>query len=99
MRHSGICGIPSLVCTAAFRYVCLAVKQPFVSLEEKIDKIVGRRLHAPNPLSTKTSRKADALAWQRALGGVRVPRGVYRFHTHEEADAWLWQMICRPRPS
>ena len=31
-----------------------------------------------------------------ATGGVRVPRGVHRFKTHEEADQWLWRMITRP---
>ena len=73
--------------------------RPLITVEEKLGKIVGRRLRAPNPLSVQASRKADAIAWRRALGGVRVPRGVYRFGTHEEADEWLWRMITRPRPS
>ena len=25
-----------------------------------------------------------------------MPRGVYRFHTHEEADAWTLKMLTRP---
>ena len=37
-----------------------------------------------------------AIAWRKALGGVRVPRGVHRFKTHEEAEQWLWRMIARP---
>jgi len=41
-------------------------------------------------------RKADSVSWQRAFGGVRVPRGVHRFKTHEDADRWLWRMIARP---
>jgi hypothetical protein len=73
--------------------------QPFITIEEKFGKVVGRRLQAPNPLSVRTSRKADAIAWRQALGGVHVPRGVYRFRTHEEADDWLWRMITRPRPN
>ena len=72
-------------------------KQPFVNLEEKIDKIVGRRLKAPDALSMRTSRKADSSAWRKAFGGVNVPRGVHRFRTHEEADDWLWRMIARPK--
>ncbi len=72
------------------------VKQPLVNLEEKIDKVVGRRLRAPDPLSVRTSNKADSVAWRKAFGGVKVPRGVHRFHTHEEANQWLWRMICRP---
>jgi hypothetical protein len=72
------------------------VKQPFINVEEKIDRFVGRRTGTPNGLSTATSNKADSIAWRKAFGGVRVPRGVYRFKTHEEADQWLWRMITRP---
>ena len=80
-------------------YSCLVVKQPFINVEERIDKVVGRRTKAPDALSIETSRKADAIAWRKSFGGLRVPRGVHRFHTHEEADEWLWRMIARPRPS
>jgi hypothetical protein len=73
------------------------VKQPSINVEEKIDRIVGRRTKTPDALSTATSTKADAIAWRKAFGGVRVPRGVYRFKTHEEADEWLWRMMARPK--
>jgi hypothetical protein len=72
------------------------VKQPFINVEEKIDRFVGRRTGQPDGLSTATSNKAESIAWRKAFGGVRVPRGVYRFKTHEEADEWLWRMITRP---
>jgi hypothetical protein len=74
------------------------LKEPFVNLDEKIDRFVGRRTKMPDGLSLMTSTKADAIAWRKAFGGVRVPRGVYRFKTHDEADQWLWQMITRPNP-
>jgi hypothetical protein len=77
-------------------YASAAVKQPFVNIEEKIDRFVGRRTQVADALSTKYSNKADAIAWRKAFGGIRVPRGVHRFKTHEEADQWLWRMICRP---
>jgi hypothetical protein len=80
-------------------YSGFAVKQPFISCEEEIDRLVGRRLRSPDGLVVETSRKADAIAWREAVGGVNVPRGVHRFRTHEEADEWLWRMIARPRPS
>jgi hypothetical protein len=73
------------------------VKQPLVNLEEKFDKVVGRRLKASDALSVRTSNKADSIAWRKAFGGVNVPRGVHRFRTHEEADDWLWRMISRPK--
>ena len=71
------------------------VKQPFVNVEEKIDRFVGRRTGTPDALSTAISRKADSIGWRRAFGGVRVPRGVHRFKTHEEANQWLYRMIAR----
>ena len=72
------------------------VTKPFINAEEKIDRLVGKRTKAPDGLSSATSRKTDSVAWQRSFGGMRVPRGVYRFKTHEEADLWLWRMITRP---
>jgi hypothetical protein len=38
-----------------------------------------------------------ARAWRRALNTPFVPRGVYRFETHEAADRWLWEMLTRHR--
>jgi hypothetical protein len=72
------------------------VSKALVNVEETITRIVGKRTQAPDALSTLTSRKADSVAWQRSLGGLRVPRGVHRFKTHEEAERWLWRMIARP---
>lgn len=71
--------------------------EPGINVEEKIDHAVGRRTKTPDPLSIKHSNKADSIAWRRAVGGVRIPRGVHRFQTHDEADKWLWEMITRPR--
>jgi hypothetical protein len=73
-----------------------AVKPPFINAEEKIDRTVGRRAKPADGLSTLTSHTAESIAWRRSFGGVRVPRGVHRFKTHEEADEWLWRMIARP---
>jgi hypothetical protein len=70
---------------------------PFINVEERIDRVVGRRRRMSDALSSASSRKVDAIAWQRALGGTGVPRGVHRFRTHKEADDWLWRMIARPK--
>lgn len=76
----------------------LGVIMKTVNVEEHFDRIVGRRT-PPDPLSVASSRRADAVAWRDAFGGIRVPRGVYRFPTHEEADEWLWKAISRPTPT
>ncbi len=72
------------------------VARPFINIDEKVDRTVGRRINAPDGLSTTSSRKSESIAWRNAFGGIRVPRGVYRFKTHDEADQWLWRMISRP---
>ncbi len=77
-------------------YAECIVKPPFINVEEPIERVVGRRTKQPNALSLTSHGKADAVAWRKAFGGLRVPRGVYRFRTHEEADAWLWRMMTRP---
>ncbi len=77
-------------------YAECIVKQPFINVEEHIERVVGRRTKTPDAWSLASSRKADAVAWRRAFGGLRVPRGVHRFRTHEEADEWLWRMMARP---
>ena len=87
--------LDSLALSSRAVYSKNAVKQPPINVEEKIDRLVGRRTKTPDALSTATSNKAESIAWRRALGGVRVPRGVHRFKTHEEADQWLWRMIAR----
>jgi len=87
---------PALALSPTPVYSDNAVKQPLINVEENIDRWVGRRAKTPDALSTATSNKADSIAWRKALGGVRVPRGVHRFKTHEEADQWLWRMIARP---
>jgi hypothetical protein len=57
-------------------------------------KVVGTRRHA-SPLADQA-----ALARTAALvrGTARLaPKGVYRFATFEEADAWMTQMMLRTR--
>ena len=69
-----------------------------INFEEHIDKVVGRRNRAPDGLDARHSTIKDAVAWRKAFGGL-VPKGIYRFNTHAEADEWLWKMITRPKKS
>jgi hypothetical protein len=69
--------------------------QPIVNLEEQPGNVVGRRLPSSGLSLAGAQRIADSRAWQRTLGGIRVRRGVYRFRTHEEAAAWLWEKLTR----
>ncbi|MCB1077998.1 MAG: hypothetical protein KDM63_05090 [Verrucomicrobiae bacterium] len=67
------------------------------SLEEPISKTVGTRRPSSDPLLRYNRSKDEALNWKRAFGTPRIPKGLYRFKTHEEADEWLWNMMSRPR--
>ena len=56
-------------------------------------KVVGTRHAAASPMADQA-----ALARTAALlrGTARlVPRGVYRFSSFEEADAWMTKMLLR----
>ena len=49
-------------------YTGVAVKQPFINVEEKIDRFVGRRTQTPDALSLAGNTKADSIAWRKAFG-------------------------------
>ena len=60
-------------------------------------RVVGRRRQPRALEEIGEDTKENARAWSRAMVTPFVPRGIYRFNTHEEADQWLWKMITRPR--
>lgn len=70
--------------------------EPIINLEDPIGRQVGRR-KAPNPLKIDPAELQARKQWRDAGFGLRVPRGVYRFNSHEEANEWLWKMMTRPK--
>jgi hypothetical protein len=69
--------------------------EPIINLDDPVGKTVGRRKAPRDSLSY-------ALDLQRTLNQMaplRMPRGVYRFRSHEEADAWLMDHLTRKRES
>lgn len=68
-----------------------------INLEENIGKVVGKRRPPADPLLAYNRSKDEALRWKQAFGTPRIPKGLFRFKSHEEADAWLWKMMTRPR--
>ena len=71
------------------------VKQPFVNLDEKIDRFVGRRSKMPDSLEAGMQLQAAAVEFHRAFKHRWAAKGVYRFKTHEEADQWMMKMLAR----
>lgn len=72
-----------------------SMKVPFVNVEEKIDRIVGRRTKTPDPLKTGMKLQTLAVEFHKAFKDRWAPKGVYRFATHEEADEWMMKMLAR----
>ena len=71
------------------------MKEPFINVEEKIDRFVGRRTKTPDSLKAGMQLQETALELHRAFGHRWCARGIYRFKTHEEADAWMTKMLAR----
>jgi hypothetical protein len=63
--------------------------RPVINVEEFIGKTVGRRRPPADPLRIDQSNKSTAMAWMKALPIKLAKRGVYRFHSHQEADLWM----------
>jgi hypothetical protein len=73
--------------------------KPVINLDEQVGKVVGKRRPPSNSLAAAPAQTiADSRAWAKAFPRLRVRRGVYRFRTHEEADAWLWKLLTQ-RPT
>lgn len=58
-----------------------------INIEETIGRTVGRR-KPPDHLCSKTHSIERSRGWHKALPSGYPPRGVFRFHTHEEANIW-----------
>jgi hypothetical protein len=71
------------------------VKQPLINVEEKIDRFVGRRTKTPDSLKTGMLLQSLGVELHVAFKHRWCPKGVYRFKTHEEADAWMMKMLAR----
>ena len=71
------------------------MKQPFINVEEKIDRFVGRRTKTPDALHTGMQLQETAAKLHKSFKHRWMPKGVYRFKTNEEADAWKTKMLAR----
>jgi hypothetical protein len=60
---------------------------PVVNVEETIGKTVGRRV----PLNPSKVQEIGQQIYRSRKFRV-CPKGVYRFHSHEEANQWMMKM-------
>jgi hypothetical protein len=71
------------------------VKRPFVNVEEKIERFVGRRTQTPDGWRAGMQLQEAAAQFHKTFKHRWMPKGVYRFKTHEEADEWMMKMLAR----
>lgn len=59
-------------------------------------KVVGkRRMPQPGPESLEAAGILIRSCARLRPGPLRVRRGVYRFHSHQEADEWMMELQMR----
>lgn len=72
---------------------------PIVNLEENIGKTVGRRRPPRDAFAYGMALQKTGGQLARSFGSPKYPRGVFKFHSHEEADAWLMKFRTKKNPS
>lgn len=65
------------------------MEEPLVNLEETIGKTVGKNISG----AADYDRLVDAA--EKIMPTLPFPKGVYRFRSFEEADAWTQHHILR----
>ena len=73
----------------------LVVSEASINLEEKIDRQVGKRTRRTDALEAGLALQALGAELHQGFQHRWCPKGVYRFKTHEEADAWTRKMLAR----
>ena len=66
-----------------------------INIEEMPDKIVGKRRAITDAFKAGMALQEMANTLQKSFGHALMPKGVFRFHTHEEADEWMMKMLVR----
>lgn len=66
--------------------------KPIVNLDDPVGKTVGRRLAPADSLKygLGLQKSLSQLSWRSP-----IRRGVYRFRSHEEADAWMMDYLVK----
>ena len=66
-----------------------------INISDPVAKVVGRR-RSPGAPQSYGLKLQETL---RQLSPPRYPRGVFKFHSHVEADAWLMDHLTRKQES
>lgn len=71
------------------RHILSKMRPTTINLDEEIGKTVGKMASAENSYA-RLAATAESM-----VPRLPYPKGVYRFRTFEEADAWTEQHILR----
>ena len=71
--------------------------EPIINLEEKPGKTVGRRKPPGDSFATAMTLQELLVEVGKSQRRGICPRGVFRFRTFEDADAWTLKMLARCR--
>lgn len=67
-----------------------------INLQDPVGRVVGkRRLRDAFGYGMKLQKAGASLS--RAFGCAPIPKGVFRFRSFEEADAWMDRIRARPK--
>ena len=71
--------------------------KPAINFEERIGKTVGRRTAPRDAFAYGMALQETGVELAKTFRLRGVPKGVFRFRSHEEADAWLMKHLTRKR--
>jgi hypothetical protein len=63
-----------------------------INLEETPGKTVGRRRPPVDAFAYGMQVQRAGASMRRSNG---LPKGVYKFHSHEEADQWILEQLAK----
>lgn len=66
-----------------------------INLEERIGKTVGRRTAPGDAFRYGMALQKLGVELDKTFGCRFLPKGCYKFHSHEEADSWLMTQLIR----
>lgn len=67
--------------------------KPAINLEENIGKVVGTRTLPRDMFRYGMDLQNTGAQLSKRFGGLKHPRGVFKFRSHEEADAWMMKYL------
>lgn len=67
--------------------------RPVINVQEKIGRTVGKRRQPKDALAAGLANQTAANQWIDSFGHRLGPKGVFRFRSFEEADAWTMRNL------